>query len=42
MKRIILIWAYTRLGHVDLSQKEMEDLLAHGDVTITISAGAEE
>ncbi len=35
-------WAYTRLGHVDLSQKEMEDLLAHGDVTITISAGAEE
>ena len=35
-------WAYTRLGHVDLSQEEMAELLAHGAVTITISAGAEE
>ena len=35
-------WAYTRLGHVDLSQEEMAELLAHGDATITISAGAEE
>ena len=35
-------WAYTRLGHVDLSQEEMAELLAHGDVTTTISAGAEE
>lgn len=34
-------WAYTRLGHVNLSQEEMADLLAHGDVVITISAGAE-
>ena len=30
-------WAYTRLGHVDLSQQEMTDLLSHGDVTITIA-----
>lgn len=35
-------WAYTRLGHVDLTQEEMEELLARGDVTVTISAGAEE
>ena len=28
-------WAYTRLGHVDLTQQEMRDLLANGDVTIT-------
>ena len=35
-------WAYTRLGHVDLTQEEMAELLAHGAVTITISAGAEE
>ena len=35
-------WVYTRLGHVDLSQEEMADLLGHGDVAITISAGAEE
>jgi len=35
-------WAYTRLGHVDLSQEEMAELLAHGNTTITISAGAAE
>ena len=35
-------WAYTRLGHVDLTREEMTELLAHGDVTITISAGTEE
>ena len=29
-------WAYTRLGHIDLSQQEMSDLLSHGDVTITL------
>lgn len=29
-------WAYTRLGHVDLSEQEMTDLLSNGDVTITI------
>ena len=29
-------WAYTRLGHVDLSRKEMEDLLGNEDVVITI------
>lgn len=29
-------WAYTRLGHIDLSQQEMSDLLGHGDVTITL------
>ncbi len=30
-------WAYTRLGHVDLSEKEMTELLGNGDVTITIT-----
>ena len=35
-------WAYTRLGHVDLTQEEMTALLAHGDVTITIAADTEE
>ncbi len=29
-------WAYTRLGHVDLSQNELEDLLGNGDVVLTI------
>ena len=32
-------WAYTRLGHVDLSQKEMEDLLGNGDVMLTLQMG---
>lgn len=30
-------WAYTRLGHVELSQDEMTDLLGSGDVTIEIA-----
>ncbi|MBQ8955035.1 MAG: hypothetical protein IJ048_13060 [Clostridia bacterium] len=30
-------WAYTSLGHVNLSQQEMADLLGHGDVTVTIT-----
>ena len=34
-------WAYTRLGHVDLAQEEMAELLSHGNVVITISAGAD-
>ena len=29
-------WAYTRLGHVDLSQKEMTNLLGSGNVTIKL------
>ena len=29
-------WAYTRLGHVDLSAVEMSELLSHGDVTVTL------
>ena len=29
-------WAYTKLGQIDLPQKEMEDLLGHGDVRISI------
>jgi len=28
-------WAYTRLGHVDLSQQDMRELLSNGDVVIT-------
>ena len=35
-------WAYTRLGHIDLPQQELENLLAHGAVTLTLEAGAEE
>ena len=35
-------WAYTRLGHIDLTRQELEDLLAHGAVTLTIRAAAEE
>ena len=30
-------WAYTRLGHVDLSQQEMTKLLGQGSVTITLA-----
>ena len=30
-------WSYTMLGHVNLSQQEMAELLSHGDVTITIT-----
>ncbi len=30
-------WSYTRLGHAELSRQEMEDLLAHGDVILTIT-----
>ena len=30
-------WAYTRLGHVDLPQEEMTELLGSGDVIVTIS-----
>ena len=29
-------WAYTRLGHVELSQEEMTRLLGHGDVTLRL------
>ena len=29
-------WAYTKLGHIDLSQQEMSDLLGGGDVSITL------
>ena len=32
-------WAYTRLGHVELSKAEMTDLLAGGDVTLRIKEG---
>ena len=32
-------WAYSRLGYVDLSQKEMTELLGKGDVTISIIEG---
>lgn len=29
-------WAYTRLGHIALSQQEMSRLLSNGDVTVTL------
>ena len=32
-------WAYTRLGHVNLTADEMRQLLSNGDVTITIEEG---
>ena len=35
-------WSYTRLGHVNLSQREMRDLLGKGDVVITFEEAAEE
>ena len=31
-------WAYTRLGHMELSKPELKELLGNGDVTIRISA----
>jgi len=30
-------WAYTRLGKINLSEKELKKLLGNGDVTITLS-----
>lgn len=30
-------WAYTRLGHIDMSEEEMTELLGNGDVTLEIS-----
>ncbi|MBR3251130.1 MAG: hypothetical protein IKF80_05440, partial [Erysipelotrichaceae bacterium] len=30
-------WAYTRLGHIDLSEGQIRDLLGNEDVRITIS-----
>ena len=30
-------WAYTRLGHVELSEAEMTELLGNGDVTIRLA-----
>ena len=32
-------WAYTRLGHVDLSPSEMTELLSNGDITLRITEG---
>ena len=32
-------WAYTRLGHIDLSRAELTELLGNGDVTIRIAEG---
>lgn len=31
-------WAYTRLGHVELSQQEMTELLSKGDISIALTA----
>jgi hypothetical protein len=30
-------WAYTRLGKINLNEKELKNLLGNGDVTITLS-----
>ena len=35
-------WAYTRLGHVELTQEEMTELLGRGDAAITITSGTDE
>ena len=32
-------WVYTRLGHVELSEKELENLLGNGDVKLTFRMG---
>lgn len=29
-------WAYTRLGHIDLSKEEIRDLLDRNNVTVTL------
>ncbi|MBP3277822.1 MAG: hypothetical protein J6M44_02575, partial [Butyrivibrio sp.] len=29
-------WAYTRLGHVDLSEDELTQILGNGDVTLVL------
>ena len=29
-------WAYTRLGHIDLTKEELTELLGNGDVEITL------
>ena len=29
-------WAYTRLGHIDMSQEELTDMLGNKDVTVTL------
>ena len=29
-------WAYTRLGHIDMSQEELTDMLGSKDVTVTL------
>ena len=31
-------WAYTRLGHVELTRQQMEELLSKADVKITLTA----
>ena len=31
-------WAYTRLGHVDLTKEELTAMLSAHDVTITLEA----
>ena len=30
-------WSYTRLGHVDLSEEELAELLGHGDVIVKLT-----
>lgn len=34
-------WAYTRLGHIDMTQEELTDLLGNGDVEITLEQGTD-
>jgi hypothetical protein len=29
-------WSYTRLGHIDLSEAEMTELLSNGDVNVAL------
>lgn len=33
-------WAYTRLGHIDMTQEELTDLLGNGDVEITLDCSS--
>lgn len=30
-------WSYTKLGHIDASGKELEELFGDGDITVTLS-----
>ena len=32
-------WSYTRLGKINMTENELEEMLGNGDVTVTLSIG---